>query len=83
MSRRRRVEEYIFVIGDAEDFDTMDDVISYITEGGTGKKAASYAFEMPKNCDESIAALVGRGIAFSAGWRMDNTNSCTIKKAGR
>ena len=83
MSRRRRMEEYIFVIGATEDFDSMDEVISYITEGGSGKKAASYAFEMPKNYDESVIALIGRGIAFSAGWSMDSTNSCTIKKAER
>ena len=74
------MKTYTFIIGSADDFDDIDDLIDYFEPGG-GKdnrqigNASAHEFEAPEECDEEVVTMIGRGIAFSNDWCMDNTFS--------
>ena len=38
-----------------------------------------FEFEAPESCDQDTVTMIGRGIAFSNDWSMDDTFSCVIE----
>ena len=62
---------------------TGDDLIAFISdeergvyEGKAWGGVTFYNFEVPGGLSEEQITMIGRGIAFSKGWRIDNTASC-------
>jgi len=76
------MQTYTFIIGSMDDFESMDDMLNYIENkplvGIIKSNYSIYEFEAPITCDEETVTLIGRGIAFSAGWCLDGTLSCVI-----
>ena len=58
----------------------MDELIEHFEEGGGTHicNCAAYVFEAPESCDQYTVTMIGRGIAFSNDWCMDDTYSCVI-----
>ena len=62
---------------------TGEDLINLISdeergvyEGKAWGGVTFYNFEVPEGLSEEQITMIGRGIAFSKGWRIDNTASC-------
>jgi len=75
------MKTYTFLIGTTDDFESMDELIEHFEEGGGTYivNCASYEFEAPAKCDKDTVTMIGRGIAFSNDWCMDDTYSCLIE----
>jgi len=71
---------YTFIIGTMDDFESVEDLIDYVESErmGGGLNYACHEFEAPEECDEETATLIGRGIAFSDNWSMDDTVSFLV-----
>lgn len=71
---------YTFVIGSMDDFEGIEDLMDYVEqEGFEGSLNYSvFEFECPDKCSEGIVGSIGRGIAFSNGWSMDDTFSFLV-----
>ena len=74
------MKTYTFLIGTADDFESMDELIEHFEEGGGTHicNCAAYVFEAPESCNQDTVTMIGRGIAFSNDWCMDDTYSCVI-----
>lgn len=74
------MKTYTFLIGTTDDFESMDELIEHFEEGGGTHicNCAAYVFEAPESCDQNTVTMIGRGIAFSSDWCMDDTYSCVI-----
>ena len=75
------MKTYTFLIGTADDFESIDELIEHF-EGSDYPDSicncASYEFEAPADCDEKTVTMIGRGIAFSNDWSMDDTYSFLV-----
>ena len=73
---------YTFIIGTTDDFDSIEDLIDHF-EGSNYPDSicncAAYEFEAPADLDEDTVTLIGRGLAFSNDWCMDDTFSFLVK----
>ena len=77
------MKTYTFLIGTTDDFESLDELIGYV-EANHDKGFQNYSlfeFEAPESCDQETVTLIGRGIAFSNDWSMDDTFSCVIEGA--
>jgi len=75
---------YTFLIGTTDDFESMADLLDYVemgtfTETKESVNYSIYEFEAPESCDQDTVTMIGRGIAFSNDWCMDDTFSCVIE----
>ena len=77
------MKKYTFLIGTMDDFESMEEMLDYIeNKPSTGVMKSNYSiyeFEAPVECDQDTVTLIGRGIAFSNGWCMDDTFSCLVE----
>ena len=78
------MKTYTFIIGTTDDFESIDELIEHFEESNYPSSicnCSSYEFEAPADCDEETVTMIGRGIAFSNDWCMDDTLSCLINGA--
>lgn len=75
--------KFIYLIGSTDDFESIEDLKNTYFERGARIRdegnASFYEFEVPENHDRGIALLVGRGLAFTNGWCMDDTFSTLLE----
>ncbi len=72
---------YTFLIGTMDDFESMDELIEHFEASrppAPFRNCEAYEFEAPAECDDDTVTMIGRGIAFSNNWCMDDTFSCLI-----
>jgi len=76
------MRKFIFLIGSTDDFESLEvlkntyfELGALIRNKGNG---SYYEFELPMNCGNEIALLVGRGLAFTNDWCMDDTLSTLL-----
>ena len=73
---------YTFLIGTMDDFDSLDDLVDYVeakpTEDSSAANYSIFEFDAPDDCDDETVTMIGRGIAFSNNWSMDDTFSTMI-----
>ncbi len=71
------MKTYTFIIGSADDFETIEDLMDYVEQERRGGDLnySVHEFEAPESCDEETVTMVGRGIAFSNDWCIDHTFS--------
>lgn len=75
------MKTYTFLIGTTDDFESLDELIGYV-EANHDEGFQNYSlfeFEAPESCDQETVTMIGRGIAFSNDWAMDDTFSCVIE----
>ena len=76
---------YTFIIGSADDFETIDDLQDYVeaqpTEDSSPANYSIFEFDAPEDCDEETVTMIGRGLAFSNDWCLDHTFSFMIRGA--
>ena len=76
------MKTYTFIIGTTDDFESMDELIEHF-EGSSYPSSicncSAFQFEAPTQCDQDTVTLIGRGIAFSNDWCMDDTYSCVVE----
>ncbi len=75
------MKTYTFLIGTTDDFESMDELIDHFESGGGEYicNCSAFEFEAPTECDKETVTLIGRGLAFTADWCMDDTYSCVIE----
>ena len=76
------MKTYTFLIGTTDDFESMDEMLDHFESSNfldSICNCAAYEFEAPAECDEATVTLIGRGLAFTADWCMDDTFSCVIE----
>ena len=76
------MKTYTFLIGTTDDFESMAELVEHFEESNYPSSicsCASYEFEAPAECDQDNVTMIGRGIAFSNDWCMDDTYSCIIE----
>ncbi len=75
------MKTYTFLIGTTDDFESMDEMLEHF-EGsdypGSICNCSAFEFEAPVGLDQDTVTMIGRGIAFSNDWCMDDTFSCVI-----
>ena len=75
------MKTYTFLIGTTDDFESIEELIEHFEESNYPSSicnCASYEFEAPADCDEDTVTMIGRGIAFSNDWSMDDTYSFLV-----
>ena len=76
------MKTYTFIIGTTDDFESIDELIEHF-EGSNYPASicncSAYEFEAPESCDQETVTLIGRGIAFSNDWCMDDTYNCVVE----
>jgi len=72
---------YTFLIGTTDDFESMDELLNHFERGQPGcyPTCSAYEFEAPVGLDQDTVTMIGRGIAFSNDWCMDDTFSCVVE----
>jgi hypothetical protein len=77
------MKTYTFIIGSADDFEAIEDLMDYVEqEGYDGNLNYSiWEFDCPADCSEEIVTMMGRGYAFSNDWCMDHTFSFLVTGA--
>jgi hypothetical protein len=72
---------YTFVIGSMDDFNFLEDLMDYVDqEGADGNLNYSvFDFDEPAEIPEDTALMIGRGMAFSDGWSLDDSFSFMVK----
>ena len=75
------MKTYTFLIGTTDDFESLDELIGYVEENHDKgfQNYSLFEFEAPESCDQETVTMIGRGIAFSNDWAMDDTFSCVIE----
>jgi len=84
------VKTYTFLIGTHDDFETLDELLNWFENGTvsangwgavgrTTPNASAFEFEAPAGLDRDLLVYIGRGIAFSNDWCMDDTFSTMIE----
>ena len=68
-------ETHSFLIGSADDFSNIKELIEYFKENGEHSNASRFDFDVPKFTDDETITMIGRGMAFSSDWCMDHTFS--------
>lgn len=79
---------YTFIIGTHDDFETLDELIGWfenqtIPQRGWSSprptpNASAFEFVAPEGLDPDLLVYIGRGLAFSNDWCMDDTFSTMI-----
>ena len=72
------MRKFIYLIGSTDDFDGIESIkFAYFNEPDQFAElnASDFEFELPDACDDEVATLYARGLAFSNGWCMDDTVS--------
>ena len=69
------VETYSFLIGSADDFSSIKELIEHFREKGEHLNASRFDFDVPEFTDDETITMIGRGMAFSNDWCMDHTLS--------
>ena len=68
---------YTFVIGTTDDFESIDALLYHI--GQAPLNYSTFEFVAPAGLDEDVVTMIGRGMAFSEDWCMDDTVSWVVK----
>jgi hypothetical protein len=81
------MRKFTFLIGSTDDFESIEDLKACYFSGDhnfSDYNASVFEFEVPEDAgtDEhtvrDIATYIGRGLAFSNGWCMDDTVSTLL-----
>ena len=81
------MKTYTFIIGSADDFDEIEELMDWHDSGvdksgdDHPRNTSAFEFEAPEGCDPWTVTLIGRGLAFSNGWCMDDTLSFLVTGA--
>lgn len=72
---------YTFIIGSMDDFNFIEDLMDYVDQEGTDGDLnySVFDFDEPAEIPEDIALMIGRGMAFSEGWTLDDSFSFMVK----
>ena len=77
------MKNFVYIIGNTDDFESLEELKNaYFDAGGTRSSRwtpSVFEFDLPMNCSNEIAVLVGRGMAFSNDWCMDGTFSTLLE----
>ena len=79
------MRKFIFLIGSKENFGSLEELTNAYFELGEhirDEGNASFSvtsFEVPENLGRGYAILIGRGLAFTKGWCMDDTLSTLLE----
>ena len=74
---------YTFIIGSADDFESLEALIDYV-EANHDRGMLNYSifeFDEPADLPMDTITMIGRGMAFSNDWCMDDTFSTCIRGA--
>ena len=75
------MKTYTFLIGTADDFESIDELVEHFENSSYPSSicnCSAFEFEAPAECDEDTVTMIGRGIAFSNDWSMDDTYSLLV-----
>ena len=76
------MKTYTFLIGTTDDFESMDEMLNHF-EGSSYPSSicncSAFEFEVAVDVDLDTVTMIGRGIAFSNDWCMDDTFSCIVE----
>jgi len=76
------MKTFTFVIGTSDDFEDLTDLLAYVEMNGRGGAGclnySAFEFDVPLGLDKFNITMIGRGIAFSSDWCMDDTFSAVI-----
>ena len=75
------MKTYTFLIGTMDDFESMDELLEHFESSSYPSSicnCSAFEFEAPDTCDQETVTMIGRGIAFSNDWCMDDTFSCVV-----
>ena len=73
---------YTFLIGTMDDFESLDEMVDHFAGSSYPSSicnCSAFEFEAPAACDKETVTMIGRGIAFSNDWCMDDTFSCLVE----
>jgi len=76
------MRKFIFLIGTTDDFENIEDLKACYFSGDhdfSQYNASVFEFEVPENLDRGYATLIGRGLAFTNDWCMDDTLSTLLE----
>ena len=79
------MRKFIFLIGTTDDFESLEDLTNtYFNGGGAERNMSVFTFDVPDVGTNSltvrdIATYIGRGLAFSNDWCMDDTVSVLLE----
>ncbi len=76
------MKTYTFLIGTTDAYDSMDEMLKHFENSSYPSSicnCSTVEFEAPVECDEEAVTMIGRGIAFSNDWCMDDTFSCVVE----
>ena len=76
-----KTKTYTFLIGTTDDFESMDELLDHFENSsypGSICNCSAFEFEAPIGLDQDTVTMIGRGIAFSNDWCMDDTFSACI-----
>ena len=79
------MRKFIFLIGSTDDFESLEDLQNtYFNGGVTERNMSVFTFDVPDVGTSSltvrdIATYIGRGLAFSNDWCMDDTLSTLLE----
>ena len=76
-----KTKTYTFLIGTTDDFESMDELLDHFENSsypGSICNCSAFEFEALESCDQETVTMIGRGIAFSNDWCMDDTFSACI-----
>ncbi len=77
-----KTKTYTFLIGTTDDFESMDELLDHFENSsysGSICNCSAFEFEAPVGLDQDTVTMIGRGIAFSNDWCMDDTFSCVVE----
>ena len=74
------MKSYTFVIGTSDDFSSLGELADYVEKMGyAGSKNYSlYEFNIDGECSPENVTMIGRGMAFSNDWCIDDTLSFVV-----
>ena len=77
------MRKFIFLIGSTDDFESIEALTTayfklgeHIRDEGN---VSFFEFEVPENLERGYAILIGRGLAFTNNWCMDDTLSTLLE----
>ena len=77
------MRKFIFLIGSTDDFVSLEELTNVYFDLGerirNSGNASFFEFEVPAHLDRGFALLIGRGLAFTNGWCMDDTLSTLLE----
>ena len=85
----KHFKTYTFLIGSHDEFETLDQMLDWFESStippqgwATSRptpNASSFEFMAPDGLDPELLVYIGRGLAFSNDWCMDDTFSTMIR----